>query len=173
KTGFCTGSVVRSDLEREEFVEISCEIYNPEAPVTEEGEQQPDQRPGKSSQRHQEASSLEAIPFTPYLGKTVGWVKVLSPSTENTSCQKVPEREHTDRKPAPSEAVEPTTSLLDITNPDGEKIQIDKPNLTKLVNGPVILPFPEELSLSDTCPGKAKKRDPTLETLLARKPTKE
>ncbi|KGL84758.1 Fetuin-B, partial [Tinamus guttatus] len=30
KMGFCTGSVVRSDLEQKEFVEISCEIYNPE-----------------------------------------------------------------------------------------------------------------------------------------------
>ncbi|XP_025926773.1 fetuin-B [Apteryx rowi] len=176
KMGFCKGSVIRSDLEQKDIVEISCEIYTPEAPVTEEGKQQANQRPGNSSQRHQEAFPSEANPFSPYLEKTVGWVKMLPPSTEDTSCQNVPESqsEHIDGKPVLSEAVEPITSLPDIFGkPDGEKMQVDKPDLTKLVTGPVILPFPEELSLSDTCPGKAKETDFIIETLLAKKPTKE
>lgn len=76
------------------------------------------------------------------------------------------QNEHKDGKTVPPEMVGSTPSL------DGAKTQADKPDLTKPVTGPVILPFPEELSLSDSCPGEAKKIDSILQPLLPKKPTK-
>lgn len=98
----------------------------------------------------------------------MGWVKILPPSTEDISFQKLPQsqNERKDGKPVPPEAVGSTPSL------DGEKTQADKPDLTKPVTGPVILPFPEELSLSDSCPAEAKEISSILRPLLPTKPTK-
>lgn len=98
----------------------------------------------------------------------MGWVKILPPSTEEVSFQNLPksQNEHKDGKPVPPEAVGPTPSL------DGEKAQVDKPHMTKPVTGPVILPFPEEVSLSDSCPGEARKINSFLWPLLPQKPTK-
>ncbi|XP_010169568.1 fetuin-B [Antrostomus carolinensis] len=166
--GFCKGSVVNSHFKHEQFVTISCEIYSLQDPAAEEEKQQANQTPGKSGQNHQQAFPSETSPFSPHLEKTVGWVKILPPSTEDVSFQNEPEsqNEHKDGKPFPPEAVGSTPSL------DGEKTQVDKPDLTKPVSGPVILPFPEELSLSDSCPGEAKKIDSILQPLLPKKLTK-
>ncbi|KAM9274810.1 fetuin-B [Cariama cristata] len=168
RIGFCKGSVVNNHLEHEQFVTISCEIYSPQEPATEEGKQQANRTPGKSSQNHQQASPSETNPFSPYLEKTVGWLKILPPSTVDISFRNPPEsqNEHKDGKPLPLEAVRSMPSL------DEEKTQVDKPDLTKPVTGPVILPFPEELSLSDSCPGEAKETNPILQPLLPKKPTK-
>uniref|UniRef100_A0A8B9NUM2 Fetuin B n=1 Tax=Accipiter nisus TaxID=211598 RepID=A0A8B9NUM2_9AVES len=166
--GFCKGSVVNSHLEHKQFVTTSCEIYSLQDPATEEGKQQANQTSGKSSQNHQQAFPSETNPFSPHLEKTVGWVKILPPSTEDISFQNLPQsqNEHKDGKPVPPEAVGSTPSL------DGDKTQADKPDLTKPVTGPVILPFPEELSLSDSCPAEAKEINSILRPLLPTKPTK-
>ncbi|XP_005438556.1 fetuin-B [Falco cherrug] len=166
--GFCKGSVVNSRLEHEQFVTISCEIYSVQDPATEEGKQQDNKTPGKSSQNHQQAFPSEVNPFSPHVEKTVGWVKILPPSNEDTSFQNLPESqiEHKDGKPVPPRAVGSMPSL------DREKTQTDKPDLTKPVTGPAVLPFPEELSLSDSCPGEAKKINSIIQPLLPKKPTK-
>ncbi|NXV95580.1 FETUB protein, partial [Calonectris borealis] len=166
--GFCKGSVVNSHLEHERFVTISCEIYSPQDPTTEEGKQQANRTPGKSSQNQQQAFPSETNPFSPHLEKTVGWVKILPPSTEDISFQNLPQsqNEHKDGKSVLPEAVGSTPSL------DGEKTQVDKLDLTKPVTGPVFLPFPEELSLSHSCPGEAKEINSILQPLLPKKPTK-
>ncbi|NXV44890.1 FETUB protein, partial [Uria aalge] len=167
QTGFCKGSMVRSDLEHKEFVTISCEIYSPQDPATEEGKQQANQTPGTSNHNDQ-AFPSETNPFSPHLEKTVGWVKILPPSTEDNSFEDLTEgqNEHKDGKPVPPEAAGATPSL------DGEKSQVDKPDLTNPGTGPVILPFPEELSLSDSCPGEAKEKNYIIQPLLPKKPTK-
>uniref|UniRef100_A0A8C3BBI9 Fetuin B n=1 Tax=Cairina moschata TaxID=8855 RepID=A0A8C3BBI9_CAIMO len=169
KMGFCKGSVVNSDLEDKQSVTISCEIYSPQDPVTEEENQQTNQRPGESSQNQQLASSSETNPFSLHLEKTVGWVKILPPSTEDISPHNLPEsqKEHENKKPVPPTAVGSTFSL---PAPDGEKTQGDKPDLMKPVTAPIILPFPEELSLSESCPGEAKEKNSILHPLLTRKP---
>ncbi|XP_009557608.2 fetuin-B [Cuculus canorus] len=166
--GFCKGSVVNSHLEHKQFITISCEIYSLQDPATEEGKQQAHQTPGKSSQSHQEAFPSETNPFSPHLEKAVGWVKILPPSTEDISFPDLQEsqNEHKDGKPVPSEAAGSTPSH------DGEKTKADKLDLTKPVTGPVILPFPKELSLSDSCPGQAKQVNSILQPLLPKKPTK-
>ncbi|XP_069721003.1 fetuin-B [Phaenicophaeus curvirostris] len=166
--GFCRGSVVNSHFEHKQLVTISCEIYSLQDPDTEKGKQQANQTPGESSQSHQEAFPSETNPFFPHLEKTVGWVKILPPSTEDISSPDLTEsqNQHKDGKPILSEAVGSIPSL------DGEKIKADKPDLTKPVSGPVILPFPEELSLSDLCPGQAKKMNSILHPLLPKKNTK-
>ncbi|PKK27095.1 fetuin B [Columba livia] len=166
--GFCKGSVENSDLEHEQFVTISCEIYNLQDPATEEGKQQAKQTPGKSSQSHQQAFPSETNPFSPYLEKTVGLVKILPASTEDTYFQRLPESQtkRKDGKPVLPEAVRSTSTL------DGQKTQVDKSDLTNPVTGPVILPFPEELSLSDSCPGEAKEVNSILQPLLPKKYTK-
>ncbi|KAM6414163.1 fetuin-B [Rhynochetos jubatus] len=163
--GFCKGSVVNSDLENTQFVKISCEIFSQQDPATEEGKQQANQTPAKPSQ-NQQASPSETNPFSPHLGKTVGWVKILPPSTEDISFQNPPEsqKEHKDGMSVPPEA---TASVGSTPSLDGEKNQEDKP-----VTGPVILPFPEEFSLSDTCPGEAKVVNSILQPLMPKKPTK-
>ncbi|KAM6258120.1 fetuin-B-like [Porphyrio hochstetteri] len=163
--GFCKGSVVNSHLEHQQFVSASCELYSLQDPGTEEGKQQPNGTPGKSNQNDQQAFPSETSPFSPRLQKTVGWVKILPPSTKDNSFKNLPESKN-EHKDGPSEAVGPTPSL------DGEKTQADKPDLNKSVTGPVILPFPEELSLSDSCPGKAKMINSILQPLLPKKPTK-
>ncbi|XP_064522053.1 fetuin-B [Pseudopipra pipra] len=161
--GFCKGSVVNSRMEK--FVTISCEIYSPQGPATEEEKQEANQTPEKSSQ-NQQASHSDADPFSPHLEKTVGWVKILPPSDEDISFYSLREsqNEHKDGKPVPPKAVGPTPSF------DGQKTQVNKPDLTKPVTGPVILPFPEELSLSDSCPGEAKQMNGILHPLITRKP---
>lgn len=138
-------------------------------PVTEEENQQTNQQPGESSQNQQLASPSETNPFSLHLEKTVGWVKILPPSTEDISPYNLPEsqKEHENRKPVPPTAVGSTSSL---PAPDGEKTQEDKPDLTKPVTAPIILPFPEELSLSESCPGEAKEKNSILHPLLTRKP---
>ncbi|KAM6388812.1 fetuin-B [Pluvialis apricaria] len=168
QTGFCKGSVVNSHSEREQFVRISCEIYSPQDPATDEGQQQANQTPGTSSHNHQQAFPSETNPFSPHLAPTVGWVKILPPSNEDISFHNLPEspNEHEDGKPFPPEAVGSTPSL------DGEKTQVDKPDLTKPVTGPVILPFPEELSLSDSCPGEVKEMNSIIQPFLPKKPIK-
>ena len=95
------------------------------------------------------------------------WVKILPPSAEDVSFQNLPEsqNERKDGKPAPPEAVGSMPCL------DGEKTQVDKPDLTKPVTGPVIVPFPEVLPLSDSCPGEAKEINSILQPLLPKKPT--
>ncbi|XP_021250342.1 fetuin-B [Numida meleagris] len=169
KMGFCKGSVINSDMEHKESVTISCEIYSPQDPVNEEGKLQTDQRSEESSQNHQQASPSETNPFSLHLGKTMGCVKILPPSTEDISFHKLrdSQNEREDRKPIPPKAIECMPSP---PAPDGEKTHVDKPGLTKPVTGPVILPFPEELSLSDSCPGEAKQTDSILHPLLTRKP---
>ncbi|RMC02004.1 hypothetical protein DUI87_21166 [Hirundo rustica rustica] len=99
--------------------------------------------------------------------KTVGWVKILPPSDEDITFHSLQEsqNEHKDRKPVPPKAVGSAH------NRDGEKPQVHKPDLTKPVTGPVILPFPEEPSLSDSCPGEAKQTEGILHPLITRKPT--
>ncbi|KAK4820119.1 hypothetical protein QYF61_020494 [Mycteria americana] len=167
--GFCKGSVVNSHLEHTRFVTISCEIYSLQDSATEEGKQQANQAPGKASQNQQQAFPSEINPFSPHLEKTVGWVKILPPSTEDISSpnlSKENQNANKDGKPLPPEAVGSTPSL------DGEKTQADKADLTKPVTGPVILSFPEELSLSDSCPGEAKEKNSILQPLLPKKPTK-
>ncbi|XP_009991344.1 PREDICTED: fetuin-B [Tauraco erythrolophus] len=168
RTGFCKGSVVNSDLEHQQFVKISCEIYSLQDSAPEEGKQQDNQTSRKSSQNHQQDFPSETIPFSPRLEKTVGWVKILPPSTEEISFQNLlqSQNEHKDGKPVPSEAVGSMPSI------DGEKTQVDKPELNKPATGPVILSFPEELSLSDSCPGEAKEINSILQPLLPKKPTK-
>ncbi|KAM4659829.1 LOW QUALITY PROTEIN: fetuin-B [Amazona ochrocephala] len=160
--GFCKGSVVNS-----QFVTISCEIYSLD-PATEEEKQEANQTPIKSSQNHQQAFPSETNPFSPHLEKTVGWVKILPLSAEEVSFKNLPESQnkHKDGKPVPPEAAGHMPSL------DGEKTKVDKPDMTKTVTGPVILPFPEEVSLSDSCPGEARKMDSFLQPLLPQKPTK-
>ncbi|KAM7107003.1 LOW QUALITY PROTEIN: fetuin-B [Ciconia maguari] len=135
-------------------------------PATEEGKQQANQAPRKTSQNQQQAFPSEISPVSPHLGKTVGWVKILPPSTEDISSQnlsKENQNENKDVKALPPEAVGSAPSL------DGEKTQADKPDLTKPVTGPVILSFPEEFSLSDSCPGEAKEKI-ILQPLLPKKP---
>ncbi|XP_054242188.1 fetuin-B [Indicator indicator] len=162
--GFCKGSVVNSRVEHQQFVSISCEIYSLQDPATEE---QANETSGEPSQTHQQSSPSEANPFSPHLQKTMGSVKMLPPSTEDISFYHLPESHntHKDRKPVPPEAVESKPSV------DEEKSQVDKPNLTKPLTGPVILPFPQELSLSDSCPGEAKEPKAILEPLMPKKPT--
>ncbi|XP_065700407.1 fetuin-B isoform X1 [Patagioenas fasciata] len=166
--GFCKGSVANSDLKHGQFVTISCEIYNLQDPATEEGKQQAKQTPGKSSQSHQQAFPSETNPFFPHLEKTVGSVKILPPSTEDTCFQRLPESQTKckDGKPVLPEAVGSTSTL------NGQKTQVDKSDFTNPVTGPVILPFPEELSLSDSCPGEAKEVNSILQPLLPEKYTK-
>ncbi|XP_009506772.2 fetuin-B [Phalacrocorax carbo] len=166
--GFCKGSVTNSHLEYQEFVKISCDIYSLQDPATEEGKQQANETPGKSSQNQQQTSPSETNPFSPHLERTVGCVKILPPSTENISFQNLTksQNEHKDGKPVPPEAVGPMSCL------DGRKTEVGKPDLTKPVTGPVILPFPEELSLSDSCPGEAKEKNFILQPLLPKKLTK-
>ncbi|XP_010308958.1 fetuin-B [Balearica regulorum gibbericeps] len=168
RIGFCKGSVVTSHVELKQFITISCELYGLQDPATEEEKQQPNKTPGKSNQNDQQAFPSETNRFSPHLEKTVGWVKILPPSTEDISFQNPLEsqNEHKDGKTVPPEMVGSMPSL------DGAKTQADKPDLTKPVTGPVILPFPEELSLSDSCPGEAKKTDSILQPLLPKKPTK-
>ncbi|KAM6062668.1 LOW QUALITY PROTEIN: uncharacterized protein VSU04_007815 [Chlamydotis macqueenii] len=156
---FCKGSVVNSHLKHEQFVTISCEIYSLQNHPTEEGKQHANQTPGKSSQNHQQAFPSETNPFSLHLEKNVSWVKILPLSTEEISFQI-----QKDGKPVPPEAVGSTLSL------DGEKTEVDKPDLMKSVTGAVILPFPEVLSLSG--PGEAKETNFILQPLLPKKPTK-
>ncbi|KAM9007439.1 LOW QUALITY PROTEIN: fetuin-B [Ara ararauna] len=165
--GYCKGSLVNNHLEQEQFVTISCEIYSLQDPATEEEKQEANQTPIKSSQNHQQAFSSETNPFSPHLEKTVGWVKIL-PSTEVVPFKNLPESQNKqkDGKPVPPEAARHMPSV------DGEKTKADKPDMTKPVTGPVILPFPEEVSLSDSCPGEARKINSFLQTLLPQKPTK-
>ncbi|XP_010143954.1 PREDICTED: fetuin-B [Buceros rhinoceros silvestris] len=160
--GFCEGSVVNSHMEQKQSVTVSCEIYGRQDPAAKE------QTPGTLSQNHQQASPSETNPSSPHLEKTVGWVKILPPATEDSSSQNPLEHqnEHKDGKPVPPEAVGSMHSL------DTEKTQADEPDLTKPASGAVILPFPEEFSLSDSCPGEAKKLSPILQPLLPKKPTK-
>ncbi|XP_071608671.1 fetuin-B [Heliangelus exortis] len=168
KIGFCKGSVGDSHLEHQRFVTISCEIYGPQDPATEEGTAQADQKQEASSQHHQAAFSSETNHFSPHLGKAVGWVTILPPSTEDISFQSQPEsqNEHKDGKPVPPEAAESVPSF------DEEKTQVDKPDLTEPFTRPVILPFPEEFSSSDSCPGEVKESSSILQPLLPKKPTK-
>ncbi|XP_068879995.1 fetuin-B [Aphelocoma coerulescens] len=160
KIGFCKGSVVNSHMEQ--FVTVSCEIYSQQDPATEEENQEANPTPGKPRQ-DQQASPSDANPFSPHLEKTVGWVKILPPSNEDITFHSLEESQnkHKDRKPVPPKA----PSL------DGEKTQVNKPDLTKPVTGPVIVPFPEEPSLSDSCPGEAKQMDGILHPLITRMPT--
>ncbi|XP_071422419.1 fetuin-B [Pithys albifrons albifrons] len=162
--GFCKGSVVNSH--KEKFVTISCEIYSRQDSTTEEEKQEANQTPGESSQ-NQQASPSEANSFSPHLEKTVGWVRILPPSNEDISFHSLREsqNEHKDGKPVPPKAVGSTPSV------DGKMTQVNKPDLTKPVTEPVILPFPEEPSLSDSCPGEAKQMDAILHPLITRKPT--
>lgn len=97
----------------------------------------------------------------------MGWVKILPPSDEDITYYGLREsqNEDKDRKPVPPKAVGSAHSS------DGEKAQVNKPDLTKPVTGPIILPFPEEPSLSDSCPGKAKQEKRILHPLITRKPT--
>ncbi|XP_014727055.1 PREDICTED: fetuin-B [Sturnus vulgaris] len=164
KIGFCKGSLVKSRVE--EFVTTSCEIYNHQDPATEEENQEANQTPGKSRE-DQQASPSDANPFSPCLEKTVGWVKILPPSNEDITFHSLRESQNElkDRQPVPPKAVGSAHSS------DREKTQVNKPDLTKPVTGPVILPFPEELSLSDSCPGEAKQTDGILHPLITRKPT--
>lgn len=164
KIGFCKGSVVNSRVEQ--FVTISCEIYSQQDPATEEENQEANQTPGKSTQ-DQQASPSDANTFSPHLEKTVGWVKILPPSNEDITFHSLREsqNEHKDRKPVPPKAVGSAHRC------DGENTQVNKPDLTKPVTGPVILPFPEEPSLSDSCPGEAKHPEGILHPLITRKPT--
>nr|XP_004176848.4 fetuin-B [Taeniopygia guttata] len=164
KIGFCKGSVVNSH--EEEFVTISCEIFSQQDPATEEENKEANQTLGKSMQ-DQQASPSDANPFSPHLEKTVGWVKILPPSNEDITFHSLREsqNEHKDGKPAPPKAVGSTHRC------DGEKTQVNKPDLTKPVTGPIILPFPEEPSLSDSCPGEAKQTEGILHPLITRKPT--
>ncbi|XP_009087669.2 fetuin-B isoform X1 [Serinus canaria] len=164
KIGFCKGSVVNSGAEQ--FVTISCEIYSQQDPATEEENQEANQTPGKSMQ-DQQASPSDANSFSLHLEKTVGWVKILPPSNEDITFHSLREsqNEHKDRKPVPPKAVGSAHRC------DGEKTQVNKPDLTKPVTGPVILPFPEEPSLSDSCPGEAKQAEGILHPLITRKPT--
>ncbi|XP_042676353.1 fetuin-B [Centrocercus urophasianus] len=166
QTGFCKGSVVNSDMERKETVTISCEIYSPQNPATEEGKLQTNQGSEESSQNHQQAFPAETNPFSLHLGKTMGCVKILPPSTEDISFHKVREsqNEQEDRKPVPPKATE---CMSTPPAPHGETTHADKP-----ATGPVILPFPTELSLSDSCPGEAKQIDSILHPLLTGKPAK-
>ncbi|XP_064241007.1 fetuin-B [Passer domesticus] len=163
KIGFCKGSVVNS--REEQFVTISCEIYRQQDPATEEENQEANQTPGKSMQ-DQQASPSDANHFSPHLEKTVGWVKILPPSNEDITFYSLREsqNEHKDRRPAPPKAVGFAHTC------DGEKTQVNKPDLTEPVTGPVILPFTEEPSLSDSCPGKAKQAEGILHPLITRKP---
>ncbi|OXB82455.1 UNVERIFIED_CONTAM: hypothetical protein H355_000713 [Colinus virginianus] len=169
--GFCKGSVVNSDMEHKQSVTISCEIYSPQDPVPEEGKLQTNQRSEESSQNHQHAFPAETNPFPLHLGRTVGCVKILPPSTEDISFHKLTEsqNEREDSKPVPPKAIDCLSSPL---APAGEQTHVDKPGSTKPVTGPVILPFPEELSLSDSCPGEAKQIDSILHSLLTRKHAK-
>uniref|UniRef100_A0A8C3P0K7 Fetuin B n=1 Tax=Cyanoderma ruficeps TaxID=181631 RepID=A0A8C3P0K7_9PASS len=163
KIGFCKGSVAKSDMEQ--FVTISCEIYSQQDPATEEENQEAHQTPGKSKQ-DQQASPSDANPFSPHLEKTAGWVKILPPSNEDITFHSLRESQNEQvRKPVPPKAVGSAHSH------DGEKTQVNKPDLTKPVTGPVILPFPEEPSLSDSCPGEAKQAEGILHPLITRKPT--
>ncbi|XP_032924103.1 fetuin-B [Catharus ustulatus] len=163
KIGFCKGSVVNS--RSQEYVRISCEIYSHQDPATEEEDKEANQTPGKSRQ-DQQASPSDPDPFSPHLEKTVGWVKILPPSDEDITYHDLRESqdEDKDRKPVPPKAVGSAHSS------DGEKTQVNKPDLTKPVTGPIILPFPEEPSLSDSCPGKAKQAEGILHPLITRKP---
>ncbi|XP_015727428.1 fetuin-B [Coturnix japonica] len=169
--GFCKGSVVNSDMEHKQSVTISCEIYSPQNPVTEEGKLQTNQRSDESNQNDQQASPAETKPFSLHLEKTKGCVKILPPTTEDISFHKLTEsqNEHEDSKPVPPKPIE---CMSTPPAPDGEKTQADKPGLTEPITGPVILPFPAELSLSDSCPGEAKQTDAILHPLLTRKPAK-
>lgn len=138
--------------------DICCLFF--QDPVTGEGKLQTNQRPEESSQNHQQAFSL-------HLGKTTGCVKILPPSTEDISFHKLREsqNEHEDIKSVSAKAIECTSTP---PAPDGETTHVDEPGLTKPVTGPVILPFPAELSLSDSCPGEAKQTDSILHPLLTR-----
>ncbi|XP_063264258.1 fetuin-B [Prinia subflava] len=165
KIGFCKGSVVKSRVEQ--FVTLSrCEIYSQQDPATEEENQEAHQTP-ENSKQDQQASPSDANPFSPHLEKTVGWVKILPPSDEDITFYSLREsqNEYKDRKPVPPKVVGSEQSR------DGEKTQINKPDLSKPVTGPVILPFPEEPSLSDSCPGEAKQPEGILHPLITRKPT--
>ncbi|XP_072200948.1 fetuin-B [Excalfactoria chinensis] len=171
KMGFCKGSVVNNDMEHKQSVTVSCEIYSPQDPVTEEGKPQTNQRSEESSLNDQQDSPAETKPFSLHLGKTMGCVKILPPSTEDISFHKLIESQnkHEDSKPVPPKAIE---CMSTPPAPDGETTHVDKPGLTKPITGPVILPFPAELSLSDSCPGEAKQIDPILHPLLTGKPAK-
>ncbi|XP_021399484.2 fetuin-B [Lonchura striata] len=164
KIGFCKGSVVNSRAEQ--FVTISCEIFSQQDPATEEENKEANQTPGKSMQ-DQQASPSDANPFSPHLKKTVGWVKILPPSNEDITFHSLREsqNEHKDGNPAPPKAVGSAHRC------DGERTQVNKADLTKPVTGPIILPFPEEPSLSDSCPGEAKQTEGILHPLITRKPT--
>ncbi|NXS52401.1 FETUB protein, partial [Brachypteracias leptosomus] len=164
KMGFCKGSVVNSHMEYRKRITISCEIFSPQDPATED---QATQTHGESSQ-NQQASPFETSPFSPHLEKTVGWVKILPPSTEDISFHNLREIQNQpqDRKPVPPEAVGSTS------RPHGENKQVDKPDLISPATGPVILPFPEEFSLSDSCPGEAEEKNAILQPLMPKKPTK-
>lgn len=96
----------------------------------------------------------------------MGWVKILPPSNEDITFHSLREsqNEHKDRKPVPPKAVESAHRC------DGENTQVNKPDLTKPVTGPVFLPFPEEPSPSDSCPGEAKHPEGILHPLITRKP---
>ncbi|XP_005484891.2 fetuin-B [Zonotrichia albicollis] len=163
KIGFCKGSVVKGHVEQ--FVTTSCEIYSQQEPATEEENQEANQTPGKSTQ-DQQASPSDANSFSPHLEKTVGWVKILPPSNEDITFHSLQEsqNEHKDRKPIPPKAVESAHRC------DGENTEVNKPDLTKPVTGPVFLPFPEEPSPSDSCPGEAKHPEGILHPLITRKP---
>ncbi|CAM5137963.1 unnamed protein product [Eretmochelys imbricata] len=49
-TGLCKGSVINSQIDHHQFVSISCEIYNPQAPALGEREQHPGGRSQKPDQ---------------------------------------------------------------------------------------------------------------------------
>ncbi|XP_058699666.1 fetuin-B [Poecile atricapillus] len=161
KIGFCKGSVVNSRVNPS--VTISCEIYSQQDPATEEENQEANQTPGKSRQDQQ---ASDANLFSPPLEKTVGWVKILPPSDEDITFYSLQEsqNERKDRKPALPKDAGSAHSL------DEEKAQVNKPDLSKPVTRPVILPFPEEPSLSDSCPGEAKQVEGILHPLITRRP---
>ncbi|XP_074860538.1 fetuin-B [Carettochelys insculpta] len=54
-TGFCKGSVVKSQIDHHQFIRISCEIYDPQAPTIEEQEQHPGRRSHKPNQDDDES----------------------------------------------------------------------------------------------------------------------
>nr|XP_006138536.1 fetuin-B isoform X1 [Pelodiscus sinensis]XP_006138537.1 fetuin-B isoform X2 [Pelodiscus sinensis] len=133
--------------------------------------------------RHQhkqnQPSPSEPNHFSPRLGKTVGWVKVLPAKEEHVSLHTLPEpeAEHIDGKPVPPQKAKPVPAHPETHDgTDAKKLLVarpeEKPGLTKPAIGPAILPFPEGHSQSDACPGEPTFVNSLILRLLSKPPVK-
>ncbi|KYO20501.1 fetuin-B precursor isoform B [Alligator mississippiensis] len=176
-TGFCKGSVVNSQVDHHQFVNIDCEIYEPQVPAIEKQKETDSHKPGHGGDGSHEdphhPRRKGAHPHQKHQHRHKQHEEKHPSPTEAKSPV-----EYIDGNPVLPEVGMPVPDLPDIHGaPDGEKILTEGPGgklgLIKPKTGPVFLSFPDELSHSDMCPGEPTTSNSFILNLLPRKHIKE